>query len=148
MHTYRVRRSGTMAMNWIRKRLTGNDPERPGIRDNGTDRNAVIKRIVSAASDDKKKEPDSPGAESGKFATATSEVHPPFTRQQTPAPRPGLTDDIPPEKIAARAFEIWVRKGRPFGTSDQDWLTAEAELKSELMYRPSDDDSDLPNKPR
>lgn len=137
-----------MALSWIRKQLTGNDPDRPGVRDNGTDRNAVIKRIVSAASDDPKKSDSASGTEKvpAPSAKTTDEIPSPFTRQNTPPPRPGLTDDIPPEKIAARAFEVWVRKGRPFGTSDQDWLAAEAELKAELMYRPDDDD--LPNKPR
>jgi hypothetical protein len=54
--------------------------------------------------------------------------------------------DIPREKVAQRAYEIWVRKGRPFGTADQDWLQAEAEIRAELLYRPAPEP--LPNKPR
>ena len=39
--------------------------------------------------------------------------------------------DIPREKIAQRAYEIWVAKGKPAGTSHQDWLEAEAQLRAE-----------------
>ncbi|MER3417314.1 MAG: hypothetical protein C4297_14060 [Gemmataceae bacterium] len=39
------------------------------------------------------------------------------------------------EEIAKRAYEKWVQKGRPEGTSLQDWLEAEAELKQEMMAR-------------
>jgi hypothetical protein len=39
---------------------------------------------------------------------------------------------VPHEKIAMRAYEKWCKKGRPHGTDRQDWLEAEAELKSEL----------------
>src|SRR5262245_16595235 len=42
-----------------------------------------------------------------------------------PAADGGAGDDV----IAARAYEKWVRKGRPPGTALQDWLEAEAELK-------------------
>ena len=38
---------------------------------------------------------------------------------------------IPHEKIAMRAYEKWVQRGRQQGTQLQDWLEAEAELKSE-----------------
>ncbi len=40
---------------------------------------------------------------------------------------------IPHEKIAMRAYEKWVKRGRPQGTDVQDWAEAEAELKSEMM---------------
>lgn len=36
------------------------------------------------------------------------------------------------QQIAARAYERWVKKGRPGGTDFQDWLEAEAELKREM----------------
>ena len=39
---------------------------------------------------------------------------------------------IPHEKIAMRAFEKWVQRGRPCGTELQDWLEAEAELRAEF----------------
>ena len=38
---------------------------------------------------------------------------------------------IPHEKIAMRAYEKWVKRGRPQGTHEQDWMEAEAELKAE-----------------
>jgi hypothetical protein len=36
-----------------------------------------------------------------------------------------------PEEISARAFEIYVRRGRPEGRDTENWLEAEAELKAE-----------------
>jgi hypothetical protein len=41
------------------------------------------------------------------------------------------TAPIPREKIAMRAYEKWIKKGRPDGTDVQDWVEAEAELKAE-----------------
>jgi hypothetical protein len=38
---------------------------------------------------------------------------------------------IPHDKIAMRAYEKWVKRGRPHGTDQQDWAEAEAELKAE-----------------
>lgn len=32
--------------------------------------------------------------------------------------------------IEQRAYEIWIRHGRPDGTAFHDWLAAEAELRS------------------
>lgn len=34
------------------------------------------------------------------------------------------------EQISKRAYEIWLRKGRPLGQDTQNWLEAEAELKA------------------
>jgi hypothetical protein len=48
------------------------------------------------------------------------------TGTQTPPVR------IPHEKIAMRAYEKWCQKGRKDGTQLQDWLEAEAELKTEF----------------
>lgn len=39
---------------------------------------------------------------------------------------------VPHDKIAMRAYEKWVKKGRPHGTNEQDWLEAETELKAEI----------------
>jgi len=39
---------------------------------------------------------------------------------------------VPHDKIAMRAYEKWVKKGRPLGSNEQDWFEAEAELKSEF----------------
>ncbi|HEY7152956.1 MAG TPA: DUF2934 domain-containing protein [Gemmataceae bacterium] len=37
------------------------------------------------------------------------------------------------EKIAMRAYEKWLKRGRPQGTEMQDWIEAENELKGEMM---------------
>ena len=39
---------------------------------------------------------------------------------------------IPQEKIAQRAYEKWIKRGRPQGTEMLDWLEAENELKAEM----------------
>ena len=39
---------------------------------------------------------------------------------------------VPQEKIAMRAYEKWIKRGRPQGTEMQDWLEAEMELKAEM----------------
>ncbi len=39
---------------------------------------------------------------------------------------------IPHEKIAMRAFEKWVKRGRQHGHDVQDWVEAENELRAEL----------------
>lgn len=40
---------------------------------------------------------------------------------------------IPHDKIAMRAYEKWVKRGRPQGSDRQDWLEAEAELRAEVQ---------------
>lgn len=41
-------------------------------------------------------------------------------------------DDLPDELIAARAYEIWKRRGCPMGQdSERDWHAARAELEAE-----------------
>jgi hypothetical protein len=47
-----------------------------------------------------------------------------------PTSTPQLT--IPQEKVAMRAYEKWVKRGRPEGTEMLDWLEAENELRAEL----------------
>lgn len=49
---------------------------------------------------------------------------------------PLFVAEIPHDKIAARAYEIWVRKGRPHGLDAQNWLEAEAELRAEFAAPP------------
>jgi Protein of unknown function (DUF2934) len=39
---------------------------------------------------------------------------------------------IPPEKIAMRAYEKWLKRGCTHGHDMQDWIEAEAELRTEL----------------
>jgi hypothetical protein len=40
---------------------------------------------------------------------------------------------VPHEKIALRAYEKWIKRGRPHGTDVLDWVEAEQELKTEMM---------------
>ncbi len=49
------------------------------------------------------------------------------TRMTTPTPMQPTH-----EQIAMRAYEKWVKKGRPGGTDRQDWFEAEMELKKEF----------------
>jgi hypothetical protein len=44
----------------------------------------------------------------------------------------GSTLTIPREKVAQRAYEKWVKRGRTHGHDLQDWMEAEAELRAEL----------------
>lgn len=64
-----------------------------------------------------------------------SRVMPAPTTQ--PQPQTGGGKSAPThEQIATRAYEKWLKKGRPSGnTQIQDWLEAEAELKNELARR-------------
>jgi hypothetical protein len=39
---------------------------------------------------------------------------------------------VPHDKIALRAHDKWVKRGRPNGTHVQDWLEAERELQAEF----------------
>jgi hypothetical protein len=45
--------------------------------------------------------------------------------------QPASPVHVPHDKIAMRAYEKWVKKGRPNGSNEQDWLEAEIELKAE-----------------
>lgn len=123
------------------------------------DRNAVIRRIVSAAAAEGRKREDARAADPPPAIDpprTTADGRPiiplPAGKPPTPPPMPSplaaappelmagppVDGEIPQEKVAQRAFEIWVRKGRPVGTADQDWVQAEAELRVELLYRPVD----------
>jgi hypothetical protein len=54
--------------------------------------------------------------------------------------------DIPRDKIGARAYEIWVRKGKPHGKDFENWVEAEAELRAEFAANSKAEP--LPRKPR
>jgi hypothetical protein len=62
---------------------------------------------------------------------ADLEPEPVVTLLTEPATPPAAME-IPLEKIAALAYEIWVEKGRPPGTELQNWLEAETELRMQL----------------
>jgi hypothetical protein len=58
-----------------------------------------------------------------------------MSRVVTPqtSPATGQPMKIPHEKIAMRAYEKWCKRGKPPGSDLQDWMEAEAELRSETM---------------
>lgn len=47
------------------------------------------------------------------------------------------------EDIAARAYALWERNGRPEGSAEADWLQAEAELKAEIRVDIITDQHDM-----
>jgi hypothetical protein len=49
-----------------------------------------------------------------------------------PATTHPTTPTLPHEKVAARAYENWVKRGKPHGSPEQDWTKAEQELRNEL----------------
>jgi len=75
-----------------------------------------------------------------------------FTRRLAKNDSPTATTSVPAEveiphdKIAARAAEIWDRKGRPHGQDEQNWAEAEAELQAE--FAANSDREPLPRKSR
>lgn len=44
-----------------------------------------------------------------------------------------MTDGPEHDEIAQLAYELWVKRGRPEGSPDQDWLRAESELLHACM---------------
>ncbi len=59
-------------------------------------------------------------------------VTPPQAQPNTVQPNSTQPLMVPHEKIAMRAYEKWLKRGRPQGTEMQDWLEAENELKTEM----------------
>ena len=53
------------------------------------------------------------------------------TPQTTPTNTPQNQTKVPHDKIAMRAYEKWIKRGRPQDSGEQDWLEAEAELRVE-----------------
>ncbi len=49
----------------------------------------------------------------------------------SPAPRVSSSAgaDPTPDRIAARAYQIWVESGRPAGKDQENWYRAERELR-------------------
>ena len=49
------------------------------------------------------------------------------------APQPATTSSAPPlEKVAKRAYEIWLKGGCKHGCDKQHWYEAEMELRTEM----------------
>lgn len=57
----------------------------------------------------------------------------PVAQPSTSTNPPLTTAKLPHERIAMRAYEKWVQRGRPEGTAVQDWVEAEAELMKEVV---------------
>jgi hypothetical protein len=55
-----------------------------------------------------------------------------MSKVMTPPMGQSTQNKVPHEKIAMRAYEKWVKRGRPHGTHVQDWLEAERELQVEM----------------
>ena len=64
---------------------------------------------------------------------ATQTMHTGQSSTMMPTQGQGSTMTVPHEKIAARAYEKWCKRGCTDGAHQQDWLEAEAELRSEMM---------------
>ena len=79
--------------------------------------------------------------------SATTTPIPSPAAEPTPVPATAVPSvHIPHDKIEARAYEIWVRKGKPHGQDLQNWVEAEAELRAEFAAR--SDSEPPPRKPR
>ncbi len=50
--------------------------------------------------------------------------------ESTPAPELKLNSATTTDEVALRAYHIWMERGCSEGTSTEDWLTAETELRS------------------
>ncbi len=55
-----------------------------------------------------------------------------MSRVSTPTTPAMPAAKVPHEKIAMRAYDKWCKRGKPCGTDRQDWLEAEAELRTEM----------------
>lgn len=84
-----------------------------------SERNAVIRRIVTAAAN------TTPKAAAPQPADAVEPFDAPA------AVTPTESGGIPRDKVAERAYEIWVENGRPTGTVERDWAQAVRELSAQ-----------------
>jgi hypothetical protein len=65
-----------------------------------------------------------------KTASAVDAQHYP-EQNEVSKDHPLVSDDPDIEAIKARAHELWIDRGCPHGSSDQDWHRAEQELRSQ-----------------
>jgi hypothetical protein len=63
-----------------------------------------------------------------KTASAVDAKHYP-EQNEVPAEHPLVSDGPDIEEIKARAYELWVERGCPHDSSDEDWHLAEQELR-------------------
>lgn len=58
-----------------------------------------------------------------------------------PAPNTAVTSspdeiqDVTPEQISVRAYELWMERGCPHGSPEIDWMLAEEELRGKRDKR-------------
>lgn len=45
----------------------------------------------------------------------------------------GASVQVPPEKVALRAYQKWLQRGCTHGRDVQDWVEAEAELRAGML---------------
>jgi hypothetical protein len=64
-----------------------------------------------------------------KTASAADAEHYP-EQNEVPAQHPLVSDGPDIEAIKARAHELWIERGCPHGSSDQDWHLAEQEIRA------------------
>jgi hypothetical protein len=60
--------------------------------------------------------------------TATIDVDAPTNRRESPESPPGTSRNGDAERIAVRAYELYLARGGTHGSDWEDWLTAEREL--------------------
>jgi hypothetical protein len=66
-------------------------------------------------------------------STATAPQTSKTVQPAASAPQQSLAQSsVPLDKIAARAYEKWVKGGCKHGNDKKDWLEAEMELKAEM----------------
>jgi hypothetical protein len=50
---------------------------------------------------------------------------------QQPAPAAALVEYEPtPEEVAALAYQLWIERGSPHGSDEEDWYRAEEQLRT------------------
>jgi hypothetical protein len=64
-----------------------------------------------------------------KTASAVDAQHYP-EQNEVPEVHPLVSDGPAIEEIKARAYQLWLERGSPHGSSDQDWHRAEQELRA------------------
>ncbi len=107
------------------KWLFGKPPKRDQYQQpDRSERNAVIRRIVTAAAETTPKTD----------RNAESQIIGPLVAGD--GVQASRSEAIPRERIAERAFEIWIRNGKPTGTADRDWDQAIRELSNEIIPVP------------
>jgi|GEM_PF-6507791 len=114
-----------MVLDWLFGRKKRSQSDR-------TERNAVIRRIVTAAAKTGNK--NLADSKVTILATLEANEHDASSSSVNLVESVGKIDapEIPQDRIAQRAYEVWVRHGRPSGTADRDWNEAVGELRAEI----------------